>query len=100
MSRPAANARQAGAALAGLLTGVLLLAGTVPAAAQRNAAQRNNVILFVGDGMDVSTVTFSRIAAHGVDGDLFMDRMPYTALSRTSSADDLVARTARRRCRR
>ena len=94
MSRPAANARQAGAALAGLLTGVLLLAATVPAAAQRNAARRNNVILFVGDGMDVSTVTFSRIAEHGVDGDLFMDRMPYTALSRTSSADDLVADSA------
>ena len=85
MSRPGANARPAGAVLAGLLTGVLLLAATVPA-----AAQRNNVILFVGDGMDVSTVTFSRIAGHGVDGDLFMDRMPYTALSRTSSADNIV----------
>ena len=94
MSTPAANARQAGAVLAGLLTGVLLLAATVPAAAQRNAARRNNVILFVGDGMDVSTVTFSRIAEHGVDGDLFLDRMPYTALSRTSSADNLVADSA------
>ena len=94
MNRPAANARQAGAILAGFLTGVLLLAATVPAAAQRDAARRNNVILFVGDGMDVSTVTYSRIAEHGVDGDLFMDRMPYTALSRTSSAGDLVADSA------
>ena len=94
MNRPAANARQAGAILAGLLTGVILLAATVPAAAQRDAARRNNVILFVGDGMDVSTVTYSRIAEHGVDGDLFLDRMPYTALSRTSSADDLVADSA------
>ena len=89
MSRPGANARPAGAVLAGLLTGVLLLAATVPA-----AAQRNNVILFVGDGMDVSTVTFSRIAEHGVDGDLFLDRMPYTALSRTSSADNIVGDSA------
>ena len=86
MSRPGANARPAGAVLAGLLTGVLLLAATVPA-----AAQRNNVILFVGDGMDLSTVTFSRIAEHGVDGDLFLDRMPYTALSRTSSADAIAS---------
>ena len=94
MSRPTENARLAGAVLAGLLTGVLLLAATVPAAAQRDADRRNNVILFVGDGMDVSTVTFSRIAEHGVDGDLFMDRMPYTALSRTASTDFIVSYSA------
>ena len=53
-------------------------------------AGRNDVILFVGDGMGLSTVTFSRIAEHGVDGDLFLDRMPYTALSRTASADHIA----------
>lgn len=66
----------------------LLLAAT-PA-----AAQKNNVILFVGDGMGVSTVTSTRIAMVGVDGQLAMDRMPYTAISRTASADYITPDSA------
>ncbi|MEO1006964.1 MAG: alkaline phosphatase [Planctomycetota bacterium] len=49
-----------------------------------------NVILFVGDGMGVSTVTATRIYSVGVDGELAMDRMPFTALSRTHTADYIV----------
>ena len=67
----------------------LLLAVAMPA-----SAQRNNVILFVGDGMGVSTVTSTRIATVGVDGQLAMDRMPYTAISRTASADYITPDSA------
>ena len=77
-----------------LSTVALLLAAALPA-----SAQKNSVILFVGDGMGVSTVTSTRIATVGVDGELALDRMPYTAISRTASAD-YITPTARPRCRR
>ena len=70
-------------------TVVLLLVTALPA-----SAQRNNVILFVGDGMGVSTVTSTRIATVGVDGQLALDRMPYTAVSRTASADYITPDSA------
>ena len=75
--------------LSTLSTVALLLAAAPPA-----SAQRNNVILFVGDGMGVSTVTSTRIATVGVDGQLAMDRMPYTAISRTASADYITPDSA------
>ncbi|MCY3930026.1 MAG: alkaline phosphatase [Acidobacteria bacterium] len=78
-----------GASMRVLSTFALLLATTIPA-----SAQRNNVILFVGDGMGVSTVTSTRIATVGVDGQLTMDRMPYTAISRTASADYITPDSA------
>ena len=59
-----------------------------------------NVILFIGDGMSVSTVTATRILAGqraGVDGasyDLAFDLMPYGGLVRTYSADALVTDSA------
>jgi alkaline phosphatase len=53
-----------------------------------------NVIFFVGDGMGVSTVTATRVFAVGVDGNLTMDQMPYTALSRTYSADFITPDSA------
>lgn len=52
-----------------------------------------NVILFVGDGMGVSTVTGARIfegQQHGVDGErhqLAFEKLPYLALSKTYSAN-------------
>ncbi len=72
-----------------LSTIALLLAATLPA-----SAQKNNVILFVGDGMGVSTVTSTRIATVGVDGQLALDRLPYTAISRTASADYITPDSA------
>ncbi|MCY3963444.1 MAG: alkaline phosphatase [Acidobacteria bacterium] len=72
-----------------IATVMFLLVAATPA-----SAQRNNVILFVGDGMGVSTVTSTRIATVGVDGQLTMDRMPYTAISRTASADYITPDSA------
>ncbi len=70
-------------------TVAFLLGAALPA-----SAQKNNVILFVGDGMGVSTVTSTRIATVGVDGQLAMDRLPYTAISRTASADYITPDSA------
>lgn len=53
-----------------------------------------NVILFIGDGMGISTVTAARVFAAGVDGELAIDRFPYTALSRTYNADYITPDSA------
>lgn len=59
-----------------------------------------NVILFVGDGMGISTITAARIYAgqqRGVDGEsykLAMDTLPHSALSRTYSHDYQVPDSA------
>lgn len=64
------------------------------------APQAKNVILFVGDGMGVSTITAGRIYAgqvRGLDGEsyrLAMDTLPYAALSRTYSHDYQVPDSA------
>lgn len=69
-------------------------------ALQPNTNRAKNVILFVGDGMGVSTVTAGRIFAGqqaGHDGEshnLTIDRMPYSALSRTYTSDAQVADSA------
>jgi alkaline phosphatase len=53
-----------------------------------------NVILFVGDGMGVSTITATRVFSVGVDGQLVVDQFPYTALSKTYSADTITPDSA------
>jgi alkaline phosphatase len=53
-----------------------------------------NVILFIGDGMGVSTVTAARVFSVGVSGELVMDQFPYTALSRTYGSDAITADSA------
>lgn len=59
-----------------------------------------NVILFIGDGMGVSTVTAARIfegQARGVDGAsnrLAFEQLPYAAFSKTYSQDALVTDSA------
>lgn len=56
-----------------------------------------NVIIFVGDGMGISTITAGRIYAgqkRGLDGESFklaMETMPHMALSRTYSHDFQVS---------
>ena len=58
-----------------------------------NAKRAKNVILFLGDGMGISTVTASRIfegQSKGVDGErnkLSFEKLPYLALSKTYSAN-------------
>lgn len=64
------------------------------------APQAKNVILFVGDGMGVSTVTAMRIYAgqsQGLDGEsykLSMEQLPNAAFSRTYSHDYQVPDSA------
>lgn len=53
-----------------------------------------NVIVFVGDGMGVSTVSATRVYSVGVDGLLMMDRFPHTAISRTYTADHITPDSA------
>jgi len=53
-----------------------------------------NVIFFVGDGMGVSTITATRVFSVGVAGELTLDKFPYTALSRTYSADSITPDSA------
>lgn len=62
--------------------------------------QAKNVILFVGDGMGISTVTAGRIYAgqqKGLDGEsyrLTMESLPWSAFSKTYSHDAQVADSA------
>jgi alkaline phosphatase len=52
-----------------------------------------NVILFIGDGMGISTITASRIydgqqkGGHGEENSLSFEKFPYLALSKTYSVD-------------
>ena len=68
--------------------------------AERGLKPAKNVILFVGDGMGISTITAARIHAgqqKGLDGEsyrLTMDTMPWSALSRTYSHDAQIADSA------
>ena len=59
-----------------------------------SGGRARNVIFFVGDGMGVSTVTAGRVFSVGVAGKLVLDQFPYTALSRTYSADSITPDSA------
>lgn len=68
--------------------------------AERGAPRAKNVILFIGDGMGVSTITAGRIWAgqnRGVDGEsyrLAMETLPYSAFAKTYTHDSQVADSA------
>lgn len=53
-----------------------------------------NVIVFIGDGMGVSTVTATRIYSVGLEGELMVDQFPHTALSRTYTTDHFTPDSA------
>lgn len=65
-----------------------------------NERRAKNVILFLGDGMGVSTVTASRIldgqlqAKDGEKNSLYMEKLPYVALSKTYSANQQTSDSA------
>lgn len=65
-----------------------------------NVRRAKNVILIVGDGMGVSTVTAARILdgqMRGVDGEknsLSFEKLPYLALSKTYSANQQTSDSA------
>ena len=67
---------------------------------QPNTKRAKNVILFVGDGMGVSTLTASRIYSgqkagkSGEEGYLAFEQFPYTALVKTYNTDAQVADSA------
>lgn len=82
----------AGAAVAALAgVGLFAEAGAADPVRGRRA---KNVILFIGDGMGVSTITATRVYSVGVAGELVVDQFPYTALSRTYSADSITPDSA------
>ncbi len=68
----------------------------------RNTQRRRakNVILFIGDGMDLNTVTAARIydgqsrGESGEENSLYFERFPYTAFSKTYTTDYQVADSA------
>ena len=69
--------------------------------AQKDDARRaRNVILFVGDGMGISTITAARIlegqlqGKPGEENRLSFDNFPYTALSKTYSWDQQTSDSA------
>jgi len=69
-------------------------------AAERGGQHAKNVILFIGDGMGIATITAARIysgQAKGVDGEsyrLAMEQLPYSAFSKTYTHDSQVADSA------
>lgn len=69
-------------------------------AVQPNTAKARNIIIFVGDGMGVSTTTAARILAGqeaGTDGEAYvmaMDALPFSGLVKTYSHDSQVADSA------
>ena len=69
-------------------------------AIQPITGKAKNVIIMVGDGMSISTVTAARILEgqkRGVDGEsnnLAVDTFPYSALSKTYSHDGQVSNSA------
>ena len=86
--------------------GLLLCAALVTASIEPGASdtpkipKARNVILFVGDGMGVSTVTAARILEGQLRGQtgeenlLSFERFPYTALSKTYNVDMQVPDSA------
>lgn len=76
------------------------VAGAQRASEAPSRARAKNLILFVGDGMGIATVTAARIYAGqraGRDGEsnaLAMDTFPHTAFSRTYSHDMQVSESA------
>lgn len=65
-----------------------------------NKAKAKNIILFIGDGMGINSVTAGRILAGQVRGgtgigyDLAFETLPYTGFSQTHSADQYVTDSA------
>jgi alkaline phosphatase len=65
-----------------------------------NHRKAKNVILFVGDGMGISTITASRIldgqmnGKPGEENSLFFETLPYLALSKTYSWDQQTSDSA------
>ncbi len=76
------------------LTGTPATGDPLPAGPEAFTGKAKNVILFLGDGMGVSTVTAARMHAKDAAYELTLDRLPFTAMSRTYSASHQVTDSA------
>ncbi|XP_001358611.3 membrane-bound alkaline phosphatase [Drosophila pseudoobscura] len=63
-------------------------------ATEPNKRQAKNVILFIGDGMGVTTTSAARNLIGGEEKSLSFENFPYTGLSKTYSVDKIVPDSA------
>lgn len=56
--------------------------------------QLKNVVFFIGDGMGIASVTGGRIWAHGANGSLNIEKMPFSGFVKTFSSSDFVTDSA------
>ncbi|XP_055533114.1 membrane-bound alkaline phosphatase-like [Wyeomyia smithii] len=61
---------------------------------QQNKNIAKNVILFLGDGMSISTVAMTRVYAGGVEKKLAFEQFPYIGMSKTYNVDYQVPDSA------
>lgn len=53
-----------------------------------------NIIFCIGDGMGLGQINLARLRAVGLDGKLYMEKMPFTGLIRTHSANETITDSA------
>ena len=53
-----------------------------------------NIILLIGDGTGLNQITLSRMAISGVNSRLYIDQLPYSGISLTHSADNIITDSA------
>ena len=53
-----------------------------------------NIILLMGDGTGLNQITLSRMAISGVNSRLYIDQLPYSGISLTHSADNIITDSA------
>lgn len=53
-----------------------------------------NIILLIGDGAGLNQITLSRMAISGVNSRLYIDQLPYSGISLTHSADNIITDSA------
>ena len=53
-----------------------------------------NIILLIGDGTGLNQIALSRMAISGVNSRLYIDQLPYSGISLTHSADNIITDSA------
>jgi alkaline phosphatase len=53
-----------------------------------------NIIMLIGDGTGLNQITLSRMAISGVNSRLYIDQLPYSGISLTHSADNIITDSA------
>ncbi|MEM5598775.1 alkaline phosphatase [Niallia circulans] len=65
-----------------------------PAFSKEQQRKPKNVIFLIGDGMGIGQMEIARLFEHGVNGRLFLETLPYTAIVHTSSSNNRVTDSA------